>query len=39
MPQSAPGMDVPGASDAYEVVLFGKDERKRFGRFRGRKEI
>jgi hypothetical protein len=35
MPQSAPGMDVPGSSDAYEVVLFGKDGRKRFARFRG----
>ncbi len=39
MPQSSPGMDVPGASDVYEVVLFGSEGRKRFGRFRGRKEI
>jgi hypothetical protein len=39
MPQSAPGMDVPGASDVYEVVLFGPEGRKRFARFRRRKEI
>lgn len=39
MPQSSPGMDVPGAKDVYEVVLFGADGRKRFGRFRGRKEV
>ena len=39
MPQSSPGMDVPGANDVYEVVLFGGEGRKRFGRFRGRKEI
>ncbi|MDX2321334.1 MAG: DUF411 domain-containing protein [Moritella sp.] len=24
MPQSAPGMDVPGATDAYQVVAFNK---------------
>jgi hypothetical protein len=39
MPQSAPGMDVPGSSDVYEVVMFGSEGRKRYGRFRGRKEI
>ena len=39
MPQSAPGMDVPGSSDVYEVILFGPAGRKRFARFRGRKEI
>lgn len=35
MPQSAPGMDVPGSSDAYEVVLFGKDGRKSMGGLEG----
>ncbi len=39
MPQSAPGMDVPGSSDVYEVVLFGPGGTKRFAKFRGRKEI
>lgn len=39
MPQSSPGMDVPGASDVYEVVLFGTEGRRMFGRFRGRKEV
>lgn len=39
MPQSSPGMDVPGASDVYEVILFGPAGRKKFARFRGRKEI
>ncbi|MDO9413007.1 MAG: DUF411 domain-containing protein [Pseudolabrys sp.] len=39
MPASSPGMDVAGASDVYEVVLFGAEGRKMFGRFRGRKEV
>jgi hypothetical protein len=39
VPQSAPGRNVPGSRDAYEVVLFGSEERKKFARFRGRKEI
>jgi hypothetical protein len=39
MPQSAPGMDVPGASDIYDVVLFGPAGMRRYGRFRGRNEI
>jgi len=39
MPQSSPGMDVPGSNDVYEVILFGPAGRKRYARFRGRKEI
>lgn len=40
MPQSAPGMDVPGATDTYDVVLFGpRHLRRRYARFRGRREI
>jgi hypothetical protein len=39
MPASSPGMDVPGAGDAYDVILFGPAGRKRFARFRGREEI
>jgi hypothetical protein len=39
MPASAPGMDVPGASDAYDVVLFGPSGQKRFARYRGRSEV
>jgi hypothetical protein len=39
MPASAPGMDVPGASDAYEVVLFGPSVQKRYARYQGRREI
>jgi hypothetical protein len=39
MPQSAPGMDVPGASDIYEVMLFGASVQKRYARYRGLREI
>jgi hypothetical protein len=39
MPQSSPGMDVPGARDAYDVVLFGPSGQRRYARFQGRKEI
>jgi len=39
MPQSAPGMDVPGARDAYDVILFGPQGRRRYARFVGRREI
>lgn len=39
MPQSAPGMDVPGARDAYDVILFGATGRRRYARFVGRREI
>lgn len=39
MPASAPGMDVPGADDAYDVVLFGASERKRYARYRGRRKL
>lgn len=36
MPASSPGMDVPGASDAYDVILFSASGQKRFARYRGR---
>ena len=39
MPQSAPGMDVPGASDIYEVTLFGGPVQKRYARYQGLREI
>jgi hypothetical protein len=39
MPQSAPGMDVPAASDIYEVILFGPSMQKRYARFQGLREI
>ncbi|MFN3659533.1 MAG: DUF411 domain-containing protein [Pseudolabrys sp.] len=39
MPASSPGMDVPGANDAYEVVLFGPSLQKSYARYRGRREI
>lgn len=39
MPESSPGMDVPGARDTYEVILFGPSGRKRYARFQGHKEI
>jgi hypothetical protein len=39
MPQSAPGMDVPGANDIYEVILFGPSGRRRYARFEGRREL
>jgi hypothetical protein len=39
MPSSAPGMDVPGASDAYDVTLFGAFGQRRYARFQGLREI
>ncbi len=39
MPQSAPGMDVPGASDIYDVTLFGPSLQKRYARYRGLREV
>jgi hypothetical protein len=39
MPQSAPGMDVAGASDIYEVTLFGGPMQKRYARYQGLREI
>lgn len=39
MPSSAPGMDVPGASDIYDVTLFGASTQKRYARFQGLREI
>jgi len=39
MPQSAPGMDIPGASDLYEVTLFGGSVQKRYARYQGLREI
>ena len=39
MPNSSPGMDVPGASDRYDVTLFGKDGQKRYARYAGPREI
>jgi hypothetical protein len=39
MPSSAPGMDVPGASDIYDVTLFGGSIQKRYARFQGLREI
>ena len=39
MPASSPGMDVPGAADAYDVVLFSTSTQKRYARFQGRREI
>ena len=39
MPSSAPGMDVPGARDIYDVILFGPSGRRRYARFQGRREL
>jgi hypothetical protein len=39
MPQSAPGMDVPGATDVYEVTLFGGGAPKRYARYQALREI
>lgn len=39
MPASAPGMDVPGAADVYEVVLFGAPGQTRYARYRGHQTI
>jgi hypothetical protein len=37
MPSGAPGMD--GAPERYEVVLFGPNGQRTFGRYRGAEEI
>jgi hypothetical protein len=39
MPQSAPGMDVAGASDIYDVTLFGPAMQKRYARYQGLREV
>lgn len=39
MPASAPGMDVPGADDVYDVILFGPSAQRRYARYRGHREI
>jgi len=39
MPPSSPGMDVPGARDIYDVILFGPSVRRRYARFQGRREL
>lgn len=39
MPASSPGMDIPGAADAYDVILFGPAGQQRYGRYRGRHAI
>jgi hypothetical protein len=39
MPPSSPGMDVPGARDIYDVILFGPFGRRRYARFQGRREL
>ena len=39
MPSSAPGMDVAGASDIYDVTLFGASVQRRYARYQGLREI
>ena len=39
MPSSAPGMDVPGATDVYDVTLFGTSMQRRYARYRGLREV
>lgn len=39
MPSSAPGMDVPGASDIYDVTLFSASVQKRYARYQGLREV
>ena len=39
MPSSAPGMDVPGATDVYDVTLFGASVQRRYARYRGLREV
>jgi hypothetical protein len=39
MPSSAPGMDVPGASDIYDVTLFGTSVQKRYARYQGLRKV
>ena len=38
-PSSAPGMDIPGASDIYDVTLFGASVQKRYARYQGLREV
>src|SRR5215213_7271765 len=37
MPQGSPGMG--GTGDRYDVILFGKDEQRVFGRYKGDKAL
>ncbi len=39
MPASSPGMDVPGAADVYDVMLFSPSVQKRYARYRGLREV
>lgn len=39
MPSSAPGMDVPGATDVYDVTLFDASRQVRYARFQGHREL
>jgi hypothetical protein len=39
MPSSAPGMDVPGAYDIYDVTLFGPSVQRRYAHYQGLREI
>ena len=39
MPQSAPGMDVAGAADIYDVALFDASAQRRYARFQGLREV
>jgi hypothetical protein len=39
MPSSAPGMDVPGATDVYDVTLFDASRQVRYARFQGLREL
>jgi hypothetical protein len=39
MPSSAPGMDVPGATDVYDVTLFSASVQRRYARYRGLREV
>lgn len=38
MPIGSPGMET-GAPEVYDVVLFGKDKRQTFGRFKGDRQV
>lgn len=40
MPVGSPGMEVEGTEpDTYEVILFGRSDRRTFARYRGSKEV
>lgn len=40
MPVGSPGMEVQGTEpDTYEVVLFGRSDRRTFARYRGSKQV